>query len=230
MCIAFKEHTRICDIHAAIDAAAVVNKKSKTFQIWNLKTGVLMHQIPQASDSSLIRFSANGSIMITTALFPSDAKKTLITLWHRETKKSFMQFIYEDEIENIFFENKFLHVVDKSGTLYIAHLNIENKTKTKVSQINAGIEKMNPPFTFQGKYCVDTNAILQQSFPYFLCKQAIKNTSSVASLKKIYDTPFYTSDSLTQDQRKTIRQKIKNKINDLSKKNEPAKTTMSLFG
>jgi hypothetical protein len=228
--VALGKNSDIFDIHSTIGAAAVIDRNSKTFKIWNLTTGNLIHEIPQASDTSLIRFSTNGSIIITTALFPQDLGKTCITLWNRETKNNMMQLTYSHQIEHIFFDNDFLHVFDKDGSVYIAYIDMQHKKIFKESQTNAGIEKMNPSFTSLGKYSIDNNAILRKSFSYFLCSRAVKNTSGIDSLKKIYNTQFYNSDSLTDNQRKMLRNKIEKKIHNLTEKNKEPNGLMTWFG
>jgi len=230
VCIALGDDSDILDIHTLTHEAAVINKNEKTFQLWNLKTAKMIHVMPKASPSSIMRFSTDGSIIITTTVSSSNPNTTRITMSDRETKTPIKKFFFAYPIKNIFFDNEYLHIFDATGFLSIYKIDKKNDQHIMISRIAAGVQKMNPPFTFPGKYCIDNNAILRKSFAYFMCRQATKNTSTIKSLKKIYDTQFYNSDSLTQDQRKMINQKIKNKINDLSKKTELANTTMSWFG
>ncbi len=230
VCTTLSKKSEIFDIHASIDSAAVIDRDSKTFQIWNLKTGELTHEIPNASDNSLIRFSADGSIIITTSLFSKDSAKVYIMLWNRETKKCLMEFLYSNQIKNIFFKDNTLSIFNKTGEIYLTMIDVQNKKRHGTLEINAGIETMNPPFTFQWKYHLNNNAILKKSFSYFICAQAIRNTSSIISLKKIYDTPFYNSPSLTFDQRKMLHQKIEAKIKKLGEENAKPSNLMGWFG
>jgi len=221
------------DIHGTANLVATANDVDGTFHIWDLTTRTA-HTLSKKSVDGTVKFSSNGSQLITGTLHQKKPLAIHIDIWNCHTKKITHTIERSQVLSYWYLENKSdnsstLVLIDGEGSLLLYTIK-ENTPPMCSEYIKMGIKNSLPSITHNGDYGYnwDNSWLYKKCTAYYLCAQAIQNTTKKESLPNTKTASLYLS--LTPYEKNGIEKRLKEKEKELTTKEELLNNFRNLLG
>lgn len=216
--IIFEGHTdtvESMDVNQPSNLAASASK-DKTFCLWQLSNGKLLHVFDTTAHQGYVKFSPDGSLLATSTVYKINPYKAEIILWNTLSKKALYRFKEKERIINL----NIFPISSERATVLIGkkhHLSVyslkKNSQPTFLGNTTGGIktkEDRMPYANTENNHCWSVSRVSRR---LGLCDYALKNTDNKHIIPAIKETPTY--EKLTDHEKDILHVKMEQKIQAL---------------